>query len=73
MPDSDVAGKEILTSAGVSIDGIYNQPLDKIDVTATPTLLLIDSDGHVTKSWIGLLDSSGQRKVLAASLSSIAK
>jgi hypothetical protein len=40
--------------------------LDTLGVSATPTLLLVDSQGAVQKSWVGKLPVSAEAEVLAA-------
>jgi hypothetical protein len=37
----------------------------KIKVPGTPTLLLVDNQGKVLDVWVGKLDESRQREVLA--------
>jgi thioredoxin-related protein len=42
---------------------IVSASLGQINVQATPTLLLVDSQGKVEKAWVGKLDDASQRQV----------
>jgi hypothetical protein len=42
---------------------LVSASLGQINVQATPTLLLVDSQGKVEKAWVGKLDDASQRQV----------
>jgi hypothetical protein len=66
MPDDrDSAAKE-LQSGGVAVDGVFNQPLNSIQVSGTPTLLLLDAKGRVAKAWVGQLTPQGEKRLITA-------
>jgi hypothetical protein len=65
MPDDKESGTRALQSAGSAFDSIFNQPLDSMKVSATPTLLLLDSRGRVMKSWVGQLGPGQEEDVIA--------
>jgi hypothetical protein len=67
MPDDPASGVAALQSGGVIAQGIFNQPLNSIQVSGTPTLLLLDRNGRVVKAWVGELTSQREREVIAAS------
>jgi hypothetical protein len=52
-----------LSEQGVQFDDIINASLSDINVSLTPTLLLIDRAGIVTNVWVGKLDSSKETEV----------
>jgi hypothetical protein len=66
MPDTKEAGEGALRSKGVSLDGVFGQSLSTMKVSGTPTLLLVDRDGRVTQSWIGLLNTEREHAVISA-------
>ena len=66
MPDSQKSGSEEITGEGLTVDGLYDQPLRSLGVTATPTLLLVDTRGIVKKAWIGQLTPALEKEVVDA-------
>jgi hypothetical protein len=66
MPDDRASGTSILQSGGVAVDGVFNQKLDSMKVTGTPTLLLLDANGRVARAWIGQLTARREKEVIAA-------
>jgi len=66
MPDSKKSGSEEITGEGLTVDGLYDQPLRSLGVTATPTLLLVDTRGIVKKAWIGQLTPALEKEVVDA-------
>ena len=52
-----------LSDRGFPTDGIINAQLSDVNVSATPTLLLVDATGHVKAFWIGKLDENRQKEV----------
>jgi hypothetical protein len=66
MPDDLVSGMETLQSADLEFDRLFDQPLDALKISGTPTLLLLDARGRVTRSWVGQLNSDRQQEVISA-------
>ncbi|MGH9596122.1 MAG: peroxiredoxin family protein, partial [Edaphobacter sp.] len=66
MPNDKTSGASELKSAGLTIDGVFDQPLNSIKVTGTPTLLLVNAQGRVTQAWVGQLPSSREKDVIIA-------
>jgi hypothetical protein len=66
MPNDPKSGAAALQSGGLTIDSVFDQPLEPIGVSGTPTLLLLDSDGRVTDAWGGQLTVQGENDVIAA-------
>jgi hypothetical protein len=54
-----------LTGAGVTPDQMVAIDFNTIKVPGTPTLLLVDAKGKVLDVWVGKLDASGEKEVLA--------
>ena len=66
MPDNQTSGIQMLQSAGLTVDSVFNQPLDSIKVSGTPTLLLLDASGRIAKAWVGQLPPEDEKAVIAA-------
>lgn len=64
LPQPVEEGKRYLETLGVAVDEIKQSSLNAIDVRGTPTLLLVNSDGVVTNSWIGKLQAEQEAEVL---------
>jgi hypothetical protein len=52
-----------LSEQGIVADEIVNAPLSDIQVSFTPTLLLIDRSGNVRDVWVGKLDGRKENEV----------
>jgi hypothetical protein len=65
MPDDPTAGTADLRAGGVSVDTLFNQPLNSIQVSGTPTLFLVDAKGSIEHSWVGELTPQGEKDVIA--------
>jgi hypothetical protein len=59
-----------LSEQGVFVDDIVNVSLSEIQVSFTPTLLLIDRSGNVSDVWIGKLDVRKEMEVTQRMLNS---
>ena len=57
--------RNYLNKLGVSVSDVVQSSLSSVGVSGTPTLLLIDSEGSVTDSWVGKLSDSEAAKVIA--------
>jgi hypothetical protein len=57
MPGNKAEVARYLSDHGVVVDGIINASLSEINVSATPTLLLVDRSGNVRDVWVGKLDA----------------
>ena len=58
---TDVA--RYLSERGVLVDDIINVSLSDINVSATPTLFLVDRSGKVRDVWVGKLDQRKEAEV----------
>jgi hypothetical protein len=52
-----------LSEQGVVVDDIINASLSDINVSFTPTLLLVDRSGKVNAVWVGKLDARKETEV----------
>lgn len=65
LPQPIDEGKRYLEGLGVTVDEIRQTPLSSINVDGTPTLMLVDRDGVVIKTWVGRLAEEQQADVLS--------
>ena len=63
IPGEPTETARYLSDRGLPTDGIINARLADVNVSATPTLLLVDATGHVKAVWIGKLDENRQKEV----------
>jgi hypothetical protein len=66
LPQPLNASRSYLDGLGVSVPEIFQSSLDSIDVTGTPTLLVVDAKGKIQKAWVGKITGREQEKVLKA-------
>lgn len=66
LPESSAEAQTYLTREHVRVDQLKQMSLDKLGVIGTPTMLLLDKRGIVTKSWVGKLSQEEQGQALKA-------
>jgi len=66
LPGSIEDSRKYLNDLRVPIRDIRQSPLSKVNIRGTPTLLLVDRKGVITKSWVGQLSPDGETEVLDA-------
>ncbi|HXM50338.1 MAG TPA: hypothetical protein VN956_21025 [Pyrinomonadaceae bacterium] len=64
LPQPVEEGRNYLTKLGVSFNEIMQAPLASLDVSGTPTLLLINHNGVVTDSWVGKFSDGEAAQVI---------
>jgi len=64
LPESVSESTAYLEKVGVQTDQVQQAAPGKIGIRGTPTMLLVDGRGTVTKIWVGKLDSEQQIEVL---------
>jgi hypothetical protein len=64
FPESADDGEAYLRNLGVSFPTVIKGSFDKLGVSGTPTLLLVNQDGVVSHVWIGKLNPDKEREVL---------
>jgi hypothetical protein len=62
QPISD--GRSYLEKLGVTVSEVVQSPLGAVDVSGTPTVLLIDGQGKIRKAWVGKLGPEQERQVM---------
>lgn len=64
FPDTSDAVKEVVQSEGLRVHALAGVPLEKLNISATPTLLLVDRRGTVLNAWIGMLSPREELEVM---------
>lgn len=64
FPQSAAAAEEYLKSNGVTVSRVYQANPPSLGVGGTPSLLLVDRDGRVMRTWFGKLVADEETKVL---------
>lgn len=65
LPQPTDEARSYLEKLGVPIAVVKQAPLDSLSVSATPTVMMVNSEGVVTDSWIGQLSSKIEIEVLS--------
>lgn len=65
LPQSTAEAGSYLKDKGIAVDEVRQAKLPDLRINGTPTLLLVDGSGVVKSVWVGKLESSGQKEVLA--------
>ncbi|HJX84503.1 MAG TPA: redoxin family protein [Candidatus Angelobacter sp.] len=65
LPQSPAEALAYLKNEGVGVDDLRQSSLPSIQITGTPTLLLIDANGVVRDVWIGKLQTNQEKQVLS--------
>jgi hypothetical protein len=63
-PDPVDESQKYLKEAGVAVDEVRQTELPRLGIMRTPTLVLVDDVGVVSKIWLGELSSVGQQDVI---------
>ena len=66
FPNPAAEVKTYMEQQHLSAEAVSGADLKALKVTATPTIILVDSSGSVADFWIGKLSSEGERQVLRA-------
>jgi hypothetical protein len=66
FPDKQATVEEIVKKNRLDIQFSPDVSLQSLNVTGTPTLLLVDSRGKVNKAWVGALSQAREDEVLKA-------
>jgi peroxiredoxin len=65
LPQSVSDGRFYLETLGVPVSDVVQSPLSAVDVSGTPTVLLVDGQGKIRKAWVGKLGPEQEQQVLA--------
>jgi len=63
FPQSIQDGSAYLQKLGVAVDEVAQSPLSAVGVSATPTLILVGTDGAIVDSWVGKLPANVAEEV----------
>jgi thioredoxin-related protein len=64
LPQEENQGRRYLDGLGVKVDEVRQVSFDSLGIAGTPTLLLVNGDGDVIKSWVGKLPGEEENEVL---------
>jgi thioredoxin-related protein len=64
LPQNEEEGRRYLSDLGVPIERVTQASLSKLDVSGTPTLILLDR-GKVSDVWVGKLPDESEAEVLS--------
>jgi hypothetical protein len=70
FPDSTHTVNEVVQSEGLGVHAVAGVPLEKLKISGTPTLLLVDRSGIVRNAWIGMLSPRQELEVMGATSAS---
>lgn len=65
LPQPANESRKYLTKLGLQLPDLVQTPLASIGISGTPTLVLVDNNGLVKRSWIGKLGEADSRKLIA--------
>ncbi len=66
FPDDPAVVRQVVETQQLTIDVVSGFELGQVKVQATPTLILVDEQGRVSKVWMGELPAAGEAEVIAA-------
>jgi hypothetical protein len=66
LPQPVAEAEQYLNGEGVHVDQVEQAAMAGIGVKGTPTMLLVNSAGVVTKVWVGKIQPEREQEVLAA-------
>jgi hypothetical protein len=64
FPNEAEIVRRFTTEENLAIRSVPGVPLDKLGVKATPTLILVNDEGQVQQSWVGVLTARQEIEVL---------
>jgi len=64
FPNEREAVRQFMTHVGLHIPSVAAVPLEGLHVNGTPTLMLVDNEGRVERTWIGTLTPSEEFDLL---------
>lgn len=72
FPQETNESQRYLQDLGILIDEVKSASFNSLGVKGTPTLILADDTGAVVNSWVGMLSSEEEHRVLSSLLPSAA-
>jgi len=65
LPQTVSEAQSYLTNEGVKVNEVRQAPLPSLEISGTPTLLLVNNEGKVERVWYGKLPPNDEKDVLA--------
>ena len=66
LPQTVTEAEQYLNGEGVRVDQVEQVPMGSIGIRGTPTMLLVNSSGVITKMWVGKIQTEQEQEVLTA-------
>src|SRR5258708_6938490 len=66
FPDDPAVVRQVVETQQLTIEVVAGFELGQVKVQATPTLMLVDEQGRVSKVWMGELPAAQEAEVIAA-------
>lgn len=66
MPNDEATGSRVLSKGGLEVQAIFGQKLEALNVSGTPTVLLLNSNGRIEHTWVGQLPPQLEKEVINA-------
>jgi len=66
FPDDPAAVRKVVETQQLTLEVLPGTELGQVKVQATPTLMLVDEQGRVSKVWMGELPAAEEAEVIAA-------
>ncbi len=66
FPDDPAVVRQVVETQQLTIEVVAGFELGQVKVQATPTLMLVDEQGRVSKVWMGELPAAEEAEVIAA-------
>ncbi len=66
FPNDPQSAKAMLKSAGLPFAAVPGVDLGTLGVSGTPTAIVLDEQGRVLKSWLGVLSSAAQKDLITS-------
>jgi hypothetical protein len=63
LPDGEMDATRVLHDGQLDVPMVASFPLQGIQVSGTPTLILTDGNGRVEKAWVGEQDGAGEQAI----------
>jgi hypothetical protein len=66
FPETSDEARRYLQRRGIVVDEVVASDLNRFNTSATPTVIITDGDGKVTKAWVGALAGDSRTDVLSS-------
>ncbi len=73
FPDDAAAVRQVVETQQLAVEALPGIELSQVKVDGTPTLILVDQQGRVSKVWMGELPAAGEADVIAALSKDVAR